>query len=80
MSESLFEAVSRLVKAALIEQDSATYHGESGDMKARADRTTSSILTIIDADSEDRKRREMMNPVRAVGVQIGTGGTQINHF
>lgn len=80
MSESVFEAVSRLVKTALLEQDSATYHGDAGDIKGRADRITSQILTVIDTDAADRKRREMINPVRSVGVQIGHGSTQINRF
>lgn len=41
-----YKAVLRLVKFAMLEQDSATYHGKSADMGAIAEQITRKILEI----------------------------------
>lgn len=85
---SYYARLARIVNAALIEQDSRTYHGDSGDTEALAHKTVGEILGVIASEEKERKRQELLNPRRGIvitsdtpmrSVQIGHGGTQINY-
>jgi hypothetical protein len=68
MSTSTFDQIAQIIKGALLEQDSATYHGISGDTNEKALEATRKIVSIVDAEQKDQKRREMMNPTRGIVI------------
>jgi len=78
MAESYHAQITKLIRAALIEQDSRTYHGVAGDTDALAEKTAGEVLGVVAAEEKERKQRELLNPSR--GVVIVSNRTQGNPF